>query len=404
MAERAKGTARATTPCEHQPPSRWLSSTPPPIIQAPVGAHLSTSSSPPLREDWLCGVVEAVTADQKWIVKALNIQRVPGPLLGRVDIAIHSDGRFGAADPLLWPQVVAPEKLHLVFIPRRPATTHAAALLWDAPTDQNFRLVNDDPEGGEYGLLDGSTFASMQQVTMELHNKAVEFRRQTEASAAAISHDRGLSQDVVEQARVTRDLHVLQRRLDDVKTLMAKLVVALDMFKVPSSWRECAAQWGHLHRCYAELWAWLEWDKCCPAGTERSPTEPLPVHPGLDGHGVMGGFVVDKRLATKLYTAGAPTWFLLRRVTAAGCASRGSQEFEQPTGIPATKITHIHSNETVGPCHIAAIWAQSHAVLDVEYVPLPDKHELRLGKGFAETGLRSSQQRVHPHHFYREYI
>ena len=320
------------------------------------------------RDNWLRGWVEVQTRDGKWTIKGLNVDWVPEPVLGRAGVAMRSDGRFGKEDPLLWPQVVAPNKIHLVFIPRRPSATHPVAILWETPTAAVFERVNDEPEGSPYGRLSGHTFQLLSAVVEPLR------QRVDEVSLAEQAKTRSLPPEAAEARRKEWSQH----REVQMRVLHSQLCVALDMFRVPSTLRECIAQWGHLHRCYTELWAWLEWLQASDEAAQKLPHELVQLHQGLDGRGVMGGFTTDKRIATKLYLAGAPTWMLIRTLTAAPSA-KATISLSKAELPPDMEPLLIHyAAELVGDGHISAIWRRSHAVLDVEHVPLPEDYSLAV--------------------------
>ena len=310
--------------------------------------------------------MEVQTTDQKWTIKGLNVDWVPEPVLGRASIAMRSDGRFGKEDPLLWPQLVAPNKTHLAFIPRRPSASHPAVMLWDTPTATIFERTNDEPEGSEYGRVSGPTFELLCGIVETLRKRVDEF------SLAEQARIKSLPSGVAEARREEWERHLVV----EMRVLHSQLCIALDMFRVPSTLRECVAQWGHLHRCHAELWAWLEWQRASDQARQNLPEERTPIHQGLDGNGVMGGFTSDKRIATKMYLAGAPTWMLIRTVTADPSA-KAVISLSNAQAPPQVEPLLMHyGDELIGNNHISAIWRRSHAVLDVEHVPLPEEYSL----------------------------
>ena len=90
----------------------------------------------------------------------------------------------------------------------------------------------------------------------------------------------------------------------------------------------------------------------------------------------MGGFTSDKRIATKMYLAGAPTWMLIRTVTADPSA-KAVISLSNAQAPPQVEPLLMHyGDELIGNNHISAIWRRSHAVLDVEHVPLPEEYSL----------------------------
>ena len=318
------------------------------------------------RENWLRGRVEAPTFDGKWTIKGLNADSVPEPVLGRATIAMREDGRFGKEDPLLWPQVVSLDKEHLPFIPRRPDGFHPAALLWDTPDEHDFERVNDEPLGEAYGRITRTQFSSLHRLVEQLGARCDE---------VAVTL-RSLKEGIPAGEEGAHRRRALEDESKQLRQLHSQLCVALDMFRVSSTLRECVAQWAHLHRCYAELWAWLEWRRASAEGSEKFPDEYIPTHRGLDGAGVMGGFTTDKRIVARLYLAGSPVWMLIRSATAAP----GAEAVFKLDILDRAPIEHAiifnYGDALVGTEHIAAIWKRSHAVLDVEHVPLPEDYAL----------------------------
>ena len=357
--------------------STYISSDIPKSFVSDSCVNVARRMTPSGSESWLTGVVEAETEDGKWVAKALNTKFVPELILGRAEIAMRADGRFGAEDPLVWPQLISLERLHLVFIPQRPQEPHPAAVLWQVPDDENFIPTNDDPQGGEYGRIASEVMMRLSRLVGTLCSQAASRLEEVYRTQEILARERDETQDAIHRTRLGTELQGWQRMASEVVTLQSKVTIALDVFQVPSTRRECAAQWGHLHRGYTELWAWLEWEKRSTWAAQRGPVDPCPLHTGLEGHGVMGGVTVDKHLAATLYAIGAPVWLLVRRVTLADKDRLSTRvPFSPVPAVPSVVITSVKATALVGRDHIAAIWDKSHAVLDVEHVPLPEGHTL----------------------------
>jgi hypothetical protein len=56
----------------------------------------------------------------------------------------------------------------------------------------------------------------------------------------------------------SKQLKSKQESLWDLRALVQR---AMKMFDVPCTYRDLVRQWEHLHRCFAESWAWLSWQE-----------------------------------------------------------------------------------------------------------------------------------------------
>lgn len=46
---------------------------------------------------------------------------VPQPVLGRIQVLVREDGRYGVEDPIQWPQLFTTQYCHFPLILRRPS-------------------------------------------------------------------------------------------------------------------------------------------------------------------------------------------------------------------------------------------------------------------------------------------
>lgn len=335
-----------------------------------------------------------MTPDQKWVIKGLNVDWIPQPVLGRVDVAMRSDGRFGIADPLVWPQVASSRQPHLVMIPRRPLPSHPAAVLWENVQPADFEPVNDDPQGSHYGRLTQSVLDRQERAASSLEKPVQDcllgFHTRIQLLAA---QEKAARQPGVRQVHA-RDRAALETKVSRLRELHAKLSLAVDMFRVPSTLRDASSQRGHLHRCFAELWAWLEWDRSGPARIQPPQGDVPRLHSGLDGQGVMGAITAEVPAASALYLAGAPAWLLVRAVTTSP-ASAAPLRLTEPTPLPATPteiMPHAGRSALAGAEHLAAIWGCSQSVLDIERIPLPAEHQLPVPAVAATSSVRAPRR------------
>ncbi|GJE98473.1 hypothetical protein PsYK624_147050 [Phanerochaete sordida] len=286
---------------------------------------------------------------------------IPRLVVGRVDIIMRADGRFGVEDPLNWPQLFSPSRPYLAFLPRQPRPHVEIACLWETPKPQEFVHANDDPSGLAFGYLDSGRVSAAQKAVTSLDNLVAEFRGLVPPPPAP----------------VTAELCRLQAATHN----------ALTIFAIPSSYRAIIALWARLHRSWAECWAYMRWH----LATQRSTVSTLfandsriPLHHGLDGSGVIGAICSDYIAAQKLYAAGVPVWLVQPRHAAGDLQTQGGPpvQFTQPTSVEQGQgivMGDVRAKETAGEEHLAAITRESEAALDVERVVLP------IGFGMDDT-------------------
>ena len=255
----------------------------------------------------LQGKVRVWSTCHEYIYKALNVDWVPEPCPSLVELNLRCDGRFGPADPLHWPQQYCPEQPHWALVPRRPKRLEEpAAILWDVPTLLDFEGDPNSAGRGHFGCIKKAKVDSLTQAVRSLDAARKAFRVTTRdrMNPASSSTSTDLHMDAHE-AIVGERTRYYEETLGQLSRLEARLEYALTMFQAPTSYRDCVVQWAHLHRTWAELWAWLEWHKLRRL---TSPDTPNPLHPGLDGEGIMGVFCHETKAAIQLFALGIPVW------------------------------------------------------------------------------------------------
>jgi hypothetical protein len=339
-----------------------------------IANQLATDSEAPLSESkWADGLAIANIELDGWSIIALNVDWIPRPVLGRVEIQIREDGRFGLADHLNHPQPYCATKPYLALIPRRPALTHPCAVLWDCPGINEFVRANDHPDGEAYGWLESSRLESLIQSTNTIWPLVKAFENRSRLC---------LGWGGSEEVREDRRQHVL----GDLK---ASLKRAIKMFDIPCTYRDLVRQWGHLHRCFAECWAWLCWQDILldvheTFGEERRLRPSL----GIDHSGVMGVFCTDAFIAHKWLEAGVPVWLLQHAFAARPTRCDVPKvALSEPADVVQNRISTVTApvmRVTVGDAQMQAIWRLSETVLDVERIPLSSNFEPTAASAVAQ--------------------
>ncbi|KIP01832.1 hypothetical protein PHLGIDRAFT_123018 [Phlebiopsis gigantea 11061_1 CR5-6] len=261
----------------------------------PSESHVASSSRAPATiEALMRGCAFAQSPDQKVYYKAINTKTIPYGPSSYCVVAIKSDGRFGIVDPLHCPQILGSSEPYWALAPRRPRADHPASVLWRIPS------IGDVENVPSTTFDDGLVLWC--PATRGLLHAAVDFLK----PLSTRSHD-----ELVDQIRTLdsynrahpgqlsaqAQLSLAQFRTDitHLAELQDQLVYALSMFGAPGSFRDFKLQWAHLHRCWVQCWAFIEFRKL------KSPSEsgiPNPLHPGLDGSGH----------AVRLCGYGVPVW------------------------------------------------------------------------------------------------
>lgn len=354
-----------STSASHSAPPTSQASSHPPQIQGASGS----STTPPVqsseRPNYLSGRAYALSQCGGYVYRALNTTWVPEPCTGSIEVILRSDGRYGAADPLHWPQVYCDRQPHWALIPRPPNSyEHPAAILWEVPT-QDYFCTEPTATAEPFGSIKEPVRLSLERAVQVLDIPRTSFRaslmkRIEDVSSHAHSTDPHVAAHLRSQAQ-RRDYY--QDLLDQLTALEARLNYALSMFLAPSSFRDCILQWAHLHRCWAEAWAWLQWQT---VKKQSDPAHPNPMHRGLDGGGVRGCFCYDKETALRMYTLGIPVWHIVAVQVSGNPNVRDARKAAMPTHITQS-IDGMPSRKCVvapGLPQLQAIANFSHRLVD----------------------------------------
>ena len=338
---------------------------------------------------WSRGVAHA-SADDKYYVVALNTPDILSPLFGKIVVSVCSDGRFGYADPLNWPQIYCASRPWLALIPRRPTDSSPLHALWHSPTLAEFIQADEQVDARTpYGHLSSVLLARL-ETALGMLEKEVNTALADSALAPA------------EQ--------------DTVRKHWAATNNAFFMFHVPSTFRDIVRQYAHYHRCWAECSALVLWYlrvkrqyDLAVLNDSHYGAEPAQLEAGMLESGVIGVFCAERDVSVRMMAAGVPVWFLqLKDPLAEGPVQFGgraeaklvshSDEIVDELGIGrasayASKVgldrasayanrdkalDRLLSNlgprnrtELAGERLVDAIWEESARILDMERTPFP---------------------------------
>ena len=234
------------------------------------------------------------------VIQSLTLSWVPEPHIGTIELTMRSDGRFGAEDHLLFPQVLSATDAYLALIPRRPQGKHSAAILWDSPLPRDFNPVGKQAGGDKLGVLKADVLDRLKAAIANLERRISKHEEEQQATLEGID-DGG-----------ARQVHY---RLTQLREWQENIQRAWNTFAGPSTFAVVSLQWAHLHRCFAEAWAWLDWEGAISARRGGAPRMDMQ---GIAGGGVVGGICEDSGTALTLYKVGAPVWLLLEKRTVSG--------------------------------------------------------------------------------------
>ena len=208
----------------------------------------------------------APTSDPLWVVTSPNARFIPAPFVGQVQVVLRSDYRYGAQDPIQWPQLLVKDCEYLSVI-LRSSNDQVTALIWWSPLDVDFDLL----EGSVIkclGLLRGDSVAPL-------------FR-------------------LVEQMSSTISSHPLNGN-PTLLCLEVAMRQACDRLRhFPCTWRDACLQVRQVQRYWLMAHAFLDYH----ALTSR------PGHNKAVQEQYMGAFSTDPSQVQILFSAGIPVWWL----------------------------------------------------------------------------------------------
>ena len=379
--ERDRRTTRGTTnppptqasmsPVSSRPlsfPPRPSGSTPATYRQPPGGSATpcaSTLSTPD--EKILQGLSAGFLEGLDLVVRGLNVSWVPEPRIGNVEMIMREDGRFGPEDHLLWPQAASPLHPHLALIPRRPGNFETVNILWHSPGPADIRRANNHPDGEAFGMLRENIVVKLKDALATLDTPIASYRRRADAKLEELDlilkdlHD-------PDRPRYLARREAILAKQEELTRLEAQVHLAWDVFAAPSTSASMSLQWAHLHRCYAECWAWLEWQKVSDTAASGTPSQ---LHPGIANAGVVGVICDNRTTALRYYRAGVPVWLVAPAKATTEWRSHPHivkvSTFQAETTM-CTKPSPLalSARADVGDAHATTLWNLSASVCDFE--------------------------------------
>ncbi|KAJ3555946.1 hypothetical protein NM688_g2297 [Phlebia brevispora] len=113
--------------------------------------------------------IACMTDDEKWLITSPNMEYIPTPLFGTIDLALGSDGNFGRADPILCPQVIVEGAQFpwIVAIQRQLPPSDPQSFLWQTLASSAVHKVP-------------TSAVVISTISLALHAKYTDVARETE--------------------------------------------------------------------------------------------------------------------------------------------------------------------------------------------------------------------------------
>lgn len=267
-----------------------------------------------------------------------NMDFIPRPPVGVIQVRLCKDFRYSIYDPLQWPQIYTPGYEYLTAVRRHETTGASWAALWWTPLP-----------GIDFQLLGGSAFKCLGVLSAD---KLRPLRLLVEELTIEIGeHTKNVGHDN-ELQRLQREMHrALQRAM-----------------YFPSTLRDACIQIRQVQRFWLMARAFLDF-----AGIMKRPDDSGYRQVAKE---YMGAFTTDPAHVQRLYHAGIPVWFLRPAVTLTSNISVVAMvlvrepETEYITTEPLVSgLTPIYSGLS-GPRHLAAVSQSAFSYFDISESPL----------------------------------
>lgn len=216
---------------------------------------------------WSDARVAAQTTDAKWVVTSPNMDFIPSPPMGLVDVFLRTDCRYGIVDPVQWPQTFVDDYEYLAAILRTETADTTLSPIWWSPQKDDFELI----QGSVIkclGLLRRTAIQPLSDLVDTLSNT------------------------------IHRLPYQPDHRLSDIEAAMQRARERLLCF--PCTWRDVCLQVRLTQRYWLMGRAFLDFYAVYPpTGSNR------PVNKDF-----MGTFTTDPEAVQQLFAAGIPVWWL----------------------------------------------------------------------------------------------
>ena len=356
---------RGGTRAERAAYSSSEASTPRTVTHSPSPAPPEVAA-PTEPDDILVGRV--LGRDDYYDIRALNRDFVPQLVVGEVDLLLRDNGRFGREDHLQWPQYFCADMPHLALIPRQPRMEHLAATLWQVPRRAEFTRANHHLEGEAFGVLTRDTLDALDIAIDTLRPDLDSYRESIQSRLEGYRDMEQAAANEGDKRECKNQRLRLNDRLAELDNLQARLNLTRAAFAAPSTFAMCLLQWGHVHRCFAECWAWMEWQRIAFPRPEAATRR---IHPGLDGRGVMGAVCDNAQDALLLHKIGIPVWLATPKKTASSRLPPKTADVLKPEDCRIVLTKHdipmsIGRKVVVGSAHAKALQRISAQPFDFE--------------------------------------
>ena len=217
---------------------------------------------------WNEALVAAPTDDPLWVITSPNMDFVPAPSVGQIEVVLREDYRYGVADPTVWPQTFSPGFEYVAAIVRKsPDVPERFAALWSSPTRDDFTLI----EGSVIkclGLLHSRYLKPLFDLVDELCDLVVSHPMNSDPRLAS--------------------LEIAMRHARD------------RLIHFPCTWRDVCIQVRECQRYWLMTRAFIDFYSSYEAGGPSFPVN----------RNLIGAFTTDPVCVQKLYNAGIPVWWL----------------------------------------------------------------------------------------------
>ncbi|KAH9914044.1 uncharacterized protein B0H18DRAFT_887505, partial [Fomitopsis serialis] len=285
-----------------------------------------------------------------YLITSPNVDYVPLPVLGRIEVFVRSDGRYGIEDPFQHPQLFASSWPHMVMILRRP----------EDPSDPR-QVIWWTPSADDFSRFDNCVVFGLGKLLKE--------RLMPLASLVASCSER-TSRYCLEHRPPRCRIHYLE---SSMRLAMGRLL------DIPATFRDTVIQVASLQRFWLECMAWLDWMECCQdAAVVADMKRPCAVKSG-----VIGAFTNDPSAIQRLSATGIPVWFL-----------RFPEQIVGQHALVVRKVVPIEPASSVvtsgdligkrvyiglvGESHIASLARTQHIYNDFEVTPMPDVEQVTM--------------------------
>lgn len=266
---------------------------------------------------------------------------VPQPFAGVIRVSLMSDGRYGAVDPVQYPQLLGSDFVFLSAIYRRAPDDHPYHPMWTVPLESSHFEYSTGSAIRCLGLLSNNFVDPMSAL---VDTTVDQVRRH-----ASQSTDRDI--------RILRWLESSMRHARDRLRTFA------------STFRDAVLQCAQLQRYWLMCQAFLLFEQLVHRGFSSYNSAAAPTR-----HNLMGAFTASPDVVQTLFHAGIPVWFL-RPKTALPPSVRLSslQDTRHPSSICTTPMDpqgRVVYHGIAGDQHIQATCRSINLYHDITQTPL----------------------------------